>query len=149
MMISFHGTSSHQPTRVSLRFFWIRCLLFGNTRRQGNRASDRAVRNMLNCAWLESCYEPACAGAAFSQGRRRVELWLGAATAITQARPAPAVEQIALNIQDAASTPTAPCMPFMELPARAAACALFAEYGHSLLRKRKRSEDMETEDRGF
>jgi hypothetical protein len=68
----------------------------GNTRRQGNRASDRVVRNMLNCAWLESCYEPACAGAAFSQGRRRVELWLGDATAITQPKPAP-VEQIALN----------------------------------------------------
>jgi hypothetical protein len=51
-----------------------------------------------------------------------------------------------MDAQDAADTLLPPCVPVLELPEHAAVVATFVEYNHSLLSKRKRCEDMQTED---
>jgi hypothetical protein len=105
---------------------------------------------MLHCAWIESFYEPVGYGAAFSQQHMNAELWLGHTTATTQKRPVPKAALVASDSQDAAGTLLAPPlgMSLIELPGTAAVRANFTEYNHSLLRKRKRCEDMQTEDGG-
>jgi hypothetical protein len=94
---------------------------------------------MLHWAWIDcvdSCYEPC--GAAFSKEHTNVGLWLGHTTATTQKKPVPK------------AGPTAPAdtllPPVIELTDHAAVFANFIEYNHSLLSKRKRCEDMQTED---
>jgi hypothetical protein len=105
---------------------------------------------MLHWAWIDcvgSCYEPVGYGAAFSKEHTNVGLWLGHTTATTQKKPAPKAGPMASDdVQDAAGALLPPCMPVIELTDHAAVCANFIEYNHSLLSKRKRCDDMQTED---
>ncbi len=104
---------------------------------------------MLHWAWIDcvdSCYEPVGYGAAFSKEHMNVELWLGHTTATTQKKLVPKAGPTASHVPDAAGALLPPCIPVIELTDHAAVCANFIEYNHSLLSKRKRCDDMQTED---